>query len=123
MIFVYKQWDIFCRNLKDNGFISISASAVLKRKDGKSFLVLKHDVETSLSKALILAQIENKYSHHGSYYIHGSLLNNKENIGIMKHIQKLGHEVSYHHDVMDSNGGDINKAKAEFQRNKPVSSK
>lgn len=116
-MFIYKQWDEFCRNLKDDGFISVSASTVLKERSAKPFLVLKHDVETNPSKALRLAQIESKYSHKGSYYVQAYLLDNKKNIDILKKIQNLGHEVSYHHDVMDSNKGNLDKAKEEFQRN------
>ncbi len=116
-MFIYKQWDDFCRKLKSNGFISISASTALEKKENKPFLVLKHDVETNPSKALKLAQIESKYSHKGSYYVQAYLLNNRKNLEILKQIQKLGHEVSYHYDVMDSNKGDINKALKEFQKN------
>jgi len=117
MIFVYKQWDDFCRKLKGNGFASVSAATILKIKPAKPFLILKHDVETNPSKALRLAQIESNYSHKGSYYVQAYLLNSSKNIDILKQIQELGHEVSYHHDVMDSNKGDINKAAEEFQRN------
>jgi len=117
MIFVYKQWDDFCRKLKDNGFVSVSAATILKIKPDKPFLVLKHDVETNPSKALRLAQIENNYLHKGSYYVQVYLLHSSKNIDILKQIQELGHEVSYHHDVMDSNKGDIYKAAEEFQRN------
>lgn len=117
MIFIYKQWDDFCRKLRDNGFISVSAATILKAKSDKPFLLLKHDVETNPSKALRLAQIENNYSHKGSYYVQAYLLSSIKNIDILKQIQELGHEVSYHHDVMDSNKGNINKAEEEFQRN------
>lgn len=117
MIFVYKQWDNFCRKLRDNGFASVSAATILKIKPAKPFLVLKHDVETNPLKALRLAQIESKYWHKGSYYVQAYLLNSSKNINILKQIQELGHEVSYHHDVMDSNKGDICKAAEEFQRN------
>lgn len=117
MIFVYKQWDDFCRKLKDNGFASVSAATILKIKPDKPFLILKHDVETNPLKALRLAQIESKYSHIGSYYVQAYLLNNSKNIDVLKQIQELKHEVSYHHDVMDSNKGDIYKAAEEFQRN------
>lgn len=116
-MFVYKQWDNFCRKLKDNGFASVSAATILKIKPDKPFLVLKHDMETNPLKALRLAQIESKYSHKGSYYAQAYLLNDSKNIDILKQIKELGHEVSYHHDVMDSNKGDIYKAVEEFQRN------
>ncbi|MFH7818872.1 hypothetical protein [Neobacillus thermocopriae] len=112
---MYKQWDDFCKKLNYSGINSVTAKSVLKVKNNKPFLILKHDVETNPKKALKLAQIENKYSHKGSYYVQAYLLKNKKNIEILKKIQNLGHEVSYHHDVMDSNKGDLEKARKEFQ--------
>ena len=35
----------------------------------------------------------------------------------MNKIQKMGHEVSYHYDVLDNNRGDIERAKDEFKKN------
>lgn len=114
-MFIYNQWETFCKKLDDAGINSITAASLIDKNCDESFLVLKHDVETDPSKALELAKIENKYNHKGSYYVQGYLLKNKKNISILKEIQKLGHEVSYHHDVMDSNNGDINGAKKEFE--------
>lgn len=115
-MFLYKQWDEFCRKLTISGFISTSASALVKKTD-KQFIMLKHDVETNPLKALEFARIENKYSHKGTYYVQAYLLNNKRNVDILKQIQCLGHEVSYHHDVMDANYGNLNQAIDEFQFN------
>lgn len=114
-MFIYKEWDQFCEKLDKGGINSVTASSLLKGGFEKPFLILKHDVETSLVKALKLAEIEHKYSHKGTYYIQGYLLESKRNIKIMNKIQKLGHEVSYHHDVMDSNKGNIEKAELEFK--------
>jgi len=116
-MFIYKQWEDFCKQLNDEGINSVTALSVLEDKKNKPFLILKHDVETNPLKALRLAEIESKYYHHGSYYVQVYLLNNEKNIRTLKKIQKLGHEVSYHHDVMDSNKGDLVKAKDEFHKN------
>lgn len=121
-MFIYKEWDMFCQNLKEKGFISVPATTVLNHRNyqnslNERFIILKHDVETNLKKALLFAQIENKYSHKGSYYVQAYLLHNSKNIEILKQIQDLGHEVTYHHDVMDSNKGNIEKAAVEFQKN------
>lgn len=114
-MFIYNQWESFCKKLDNAGINSITAASLLDKNCDESFLVLKHDVETDPRKALELAKIENRYNHKGSYYVQGYLLKNKNNISILKEIQTLGHEVSYHHDVMDSNKGDLNKAKKEFE--------
>lgn len=116
-MFVYKQWDGLCGKLKEKGFISLSAVSVLNEKPDTQFIILKHDVETNPKRALRLAQIENKHSLKGSYYVQAYLLHSSKHVETLKNIQELGHEVSYHHDVMDSNKGDMNKAADEFQRN------
>lgn len=116
-MFVYNQWEGFLKKLSENGVHSITAESALKNKE-KQFLILKHDVETNPSKALDLARIENKYGHFGVYYVQAYLLDNKENIEILRKIKNLGHEVSYHHDVMDSNSGNLEKALEEFKKNK-----
>ncbi|MBR3791999.1 MAG: hypothetical protein IKK18_04785 [Clostridia bacterium] len=116
-MFVYKKWEKFCKNLYENKIQSTTAYGALKDKK-ENFLILKHDVETNPQKALAMAKIENKYGHCGVYYVQAYLLESKENIDILKKIKELGHEVSYHHDVMDSNSGDLAKALEEFETNK-----
>lgn len=111
MIFVYDSWDRFCKKLKDSGRLSVPASEV--RSDMQEFIVLKHDIESAVEKAYKLAEIEQKYGHRGSYYAHVYLLENEKNIVLLKKMQEMGHEISYHYDVMDSNKGDINKANIE----------
>lgn len=115
-MFAYKYWENFCRELKENEIYSVTAESVLSGKEN-SFLILKHDVEDNPQKALDMAKIEAKYSHKGTYYVQGFLMND-ENLPIFKEIQQLGHEVSYHHDVMDENGGDLQKATETFAKNK-----
>ena len=118
MVFEYKKWDEFCNNLHNAGLISIPACEV-DRAIGK-FIVLKHDVETDVPRALELARIEHKYGHRGSYYVQAYLMQDQKNIEMLKQMQQMGHEISYHYDVMDSNKGDIEKAIVEFEQNKTI---
>jgi len=115
MVFEYKKWDEFCKNLHDNSLISIPACEV-KETVGK-YIVLKHDVETDVPRALELAKIEHKYGHRGSYYVQAYLMVNKKNVDILREMQHMGHEISYHYDVMDSNKGNLEKAIVEFEKN------
>ncbi|MDD2362486.1 MAG: hypothetical protein PHH84_05955 [Oscillospiraceae bacterium] len=114
-MFLYPQWENFCRKLHEINIHSTTAKKALHESRSEKLLILKHDVETDPEKALKLAKIEHEYGHTGVYYVQAYLLKNKKNINILREIQSLGHEVSYHHDVMDSNKGDIAKADAEFQ--------
>lgn len=45
------------------------------------------------------------------------MLDDSKTVELLKQIQKLGHEVSYHYDVMDSNHGNIDAAIKEFLGN------
>lgn len=118
MIFVYKKWDSFCKKLSESGMVSIPAREITG--DTKIYTILKHDVETNVSKALAIARIEQKYGHRGSYYVQAYLLNDAKNISVLKEIQSMGHEVSYHYDVMDSCKGNVERAITEFETNKKL---
>jgi hypothetical protein len=115
MIFVYKAWDEFCRQLKEKGIVSIPACDV--EEESGAFLVLKHDIENTVLKAFKLAEIEHKYGHRGSYYAHAYLLDDPQNMELLLKMQEMGHEISYHYDVMDSNHGDMERAIQEFDKN------
>lgn len=116
MIFVYKAWEQFCKKLQDGQMMSIPACEVTK--DSGAYLVLKHDVETKVSNAYTIAQIEHKYGHRGSYYVQAYLLEEPENVCLLQQMQEMGHEISYHYDVMDSNKGNLQAALCEFEENR-----
>lgn len=116
MIFVYRQWDEFCKKLAGKGMISIPTKEITPSLT--SYIVLKHDVETDVKKAFSLARIEHKYGHRGTYYVQAYLMKDGKNIEMLREMQQMGHEISYHYDVMDSCKGDIDKAIAEYSENK-----
>ena len=116
MIFVYKKWAEFCSVLKEKGYISIPARDV--KSNSGNYIVLKHDVETDVSHAYRIAEIEHQYGHRGSYYVQAYLLDDKHNIKILSEMQAMGHEISYHYDVLDSCKGNLKEAVAEFEKNR-----
>ncbi len=116
MIFTYKRWEVFCARLRQAGYQSIPAREVTP--DSCSYLVLKHDVETNVPNAYRMACIEEKYSHRGSYYVQAYLLEQPENVSLLQKMQDMGHEISYHYDVMDSCKGDLDAAMEEFESNR-----
>lgn len=118
MIFIYQEWEKLCSQLDKEGLHSIPACSVTA--DKTSYLVLKHDVETNVPRAYKMATIEHTYGHRGSYYVQAYLLEDLKNVELLKDMQKMGHEISYHYDVMDSNKGDMEKALAEFKKNKEI---
>lgn len=118
MNFVYKKWDAFCASLAQKGYVSISAKDVAQ--NGTKYFVLKHDVETNVKRAYKMAEIEHKYGHQGTYYVQAYLLEDKENIALLQRMRGMGHEISYHYDVMDSCHGNIDAAIQEFEKNKAL---
>ena len=118
MIFVYQHWTDFCRRLAEKGMQSIPTREILPTTT--NYVVLKHDVETNVSKAYRLAAIEHKYGHRGSYYVQAYLMHDEKNILMLREMQEMGHEISYHYDVMDSCKGDLDKAIKEFADNKQL---
>ena len=120
MIFIHSVWESLCKNLDELGLHSVTAEAVLKGEKGEKYFVLKHDVETDVSKALKMAQIEASFGHRGSYYVQAYLLNDEKNVSLLKEIKELGHEISYHYDVMDFTKGDLEAAITEFEKNKKL---
>lgn len=77
-------------------------------------------METNVQKAFRLATIEQKYGHRGSYYVQAYLIHSEENVWLLQEMQQMGHEISYHYDVMDSCKGDLMKAIKEFSENKQL---
>lgn len=116
MIFVYKKWERFCAALAAAGRRSIPACEVTA--DMPTYLVLKHDVETKVQNAYRMARIEQAHGHRGSYYVHAYLLRDEKNLAMLREMQNMGHEISYHHDVLDGSHGDMDKAIADFEQNR-----
>ncbi len=115
MIFVYKKWDDFCKKLHENKLHSVPACEI--QAGFNNYIVLKHDVETNVERAYKIAEIESSYGHRGSYYVQAYLLEDSTNIELLKKMQQMGHEISYHYDVLDSAKGNFAQAIAEFDKN------
>lgn len=115
-MFYYKNWERFCEALSKSGITLCTAEHSLKLPRGERFVVLKHDVETFVPNAHLLAAIEHKYGICGSYYVQAYLMSDPKNIELLKEMQLWGHEISYHYDVLDAHAGDYVAAKESFKK-------
>lgn len=111
MRFVFGQWDKLCSEVLSN-LNCILVREIPNQPANKAWVAVKHDVETSVDKALILAKIENAHGVCGTYFVQSYLL--EQNLSLLQEIASLGHEVSYHYDVLDANNGNVDLALAEF---------
>ena len=113
-MFTLKKWEDICKEISFHKR-NITINEILNQPDGQSWIAIKHDVETNVKKALELAKIEAIYNIKTTYYVQAGLVNN--DYKILQEISSLGHEVTYHYDVLDSSGGDFEKAIEAFKKN------
>lgn len=115
MRFTYKQFHSICKKAIEYKQ-TITANQILSNNTTNAdWIIFKHDVETNVDRALKMAEIEAKYGIKATYYVQAYLL--EDNVKKLKEIANLGHEVTYHYDVLDANNGDYKKAKIEFSKN------
>ena len=112
MRFTYKQLHKICKAAVETKKTILANQIIENNTVNGDWIVFKHDVETNVKRALKMAKIEAMYGIKATYYVQGYLL--KNNVSTLKEIQNLGHEVTYHYDVLDANSGDYIKARTEF---------
>ncbi len=112
-MFIYSIWDEICAEISKKSN-TITVSQILHQST-QNWVAIKHDVETNVPKALALAKIESKYNIKATYYVQADLLD--DNYELLQEISSLGHEVTYHYDVLDANSGNLNKSIKDFTNN------
>lgn len=66
------------------------------------FVILRHDVDLKPQNSLATAKIEHELDIKGSYYFR--MVPESFNVDIIKEIARLGHEIGYHYETMDTAG-------------------
>ena len=110
-MFVYSEWDKLCFEISSK-YNCIRVDEIPSQPLNGAWISIKHDVETNVKKALKIAKIEKKHNIRATYFVQSYLLH--DNIDLLQIISGLGHEVSYHYDVLDSNHGNMDAAIREF---------
>ena len=71
------------------------------------FLILRHDIDASLEKAFRIAKMEHTLGLRSSFFVlfSSNLYNllEKENIGYLRQISRMGHEIGLHYDLEQYN--------------------
>ena len=111
MRMIHREWDRFCASVHARRCVTVSELPDIA--GDKDWVAIKHDVETDLDRALMIARIEANYGIKATFFVQSYLL--KGNEKYLKRIAELGHEVTYHYDVLDANHGDFDLAVREFR--------
>tara|TARA_B100000029_G_scaffold497370_1_gene564900 strand:- start:56 stop:829 length:774 start_codon:yes stop_codon:yes gene_type:complete len=105
---VYKQ---LCNSILNSGFKILRVVDFLHLSPESSrekYLILRHDVDRSPNKALMMAKIEKEYGIKSTYYFRTRSRTFKKNI--MSKIHRMGHEIGYHYETLSDSRGDIGLA-------------
>ncbi len=114
MDFTLKKYRDLVSALKDVGYEFVSYADYAEGKRAERLVVMRHDVDRSMNRALRMAQVERELGVKASYYVREKFLMEKERIG---QLVDMGHEVGYHYEELVTERGDVNKAYARFVRN------
>ncbi len=109
---------VYCKlllALKQAGYSFYTFEEWCEGKAVGKYVILRHDVDRKPTNSLKFAQLENELGIRSSYYFRTE--RKIYNIGIIKQIAGLGHEIGYHYsDLVDSKGNTQN-AITVFQSN------
>jgi hypothetical protein len=79
---------------------------------GDKWAVLRHDVDDRPENSLRMARLQAEKGVRGTYYFR--IVKQSFDATIMQEIAKLGHEIGFHYETMDSQNGNVEKAYGEF---------
>lgn len=105
--FTLNKFDGLCEVISKSEYVPLTVGKHLLEPDLEKFIIIRHDVDNITDSVLKMARIENKKGLSSTYYFRSNVFNYPE---ILKTIEKLGHEVGYHYEVMDKAKGDYQKA-------------
>lgn len=104
MEFTYKGYSNLLHNIRESGY---SFADYHNYANYSRCVILRHDIDNSIEKAVKLAELENKFGVKSTYYV---LLtsdfynpSSKKSLKGLRQIQQLGHEIGLHFDEMAYN--------------------
>ena len=97
--FTISNYNKMLETLLAQGFSFQTFSEFLENQDAK-VIILRHDVDKLPENSLKTAQLEASLGIRGSYYFR--TVSCSYSVEIIKEIARLGHEVGYHYETMDT---------------------
>ena len=105
-------YSILCKNLRQNGYDTITVRDYLESPASGRFAIMRHDVDRTIKNALKMAELENRLGIRSTYYFRYPYTFEPE---IIKKIGGLGHEIGYHYEVLSKARGDYGLAIRLFE--------
>lgn len=102
------------KELKNSGYNFYTLKDFLNSKSDKS-VILRHDVDRLPGNSLRFAEIEKEIGIYGTYYFR--IVKNSFNLGVIKKIISLGHEIGYHYEDLSLKKGNYEAAFESFKKN------
>lgn len=99
MDFTINKYRLLLENLCKNNYSFLTFKDFLN-SNNKRLVVLRHDVDLLPENSLQFARIQHQYGIKGTYYFRA--VPQSWDIEIINEISKLGHEVGYHYENMDT---------------------
>lgn len=112
--FTLEKYKEVCHAIVSSGYVPLTVHEFLTLNPSNKCIILRHDVDRAVKRAMDMAQLEYEYDIASTYYFrHTEEVFKPE---IMREIANLGHEIGYHYEVMDKAKGDMEKAIEIFKQ-------
>lgn len=112
--FTLEKYRQLCSVISDKyTFLTMHEYVTAGDKIPEQFVLMRHDIDRKAESALKTARIEEEYGIKATYYFR---THKKAFVPeIMQEIEKMGHEVGYHYEVLSTAKGDYKKAIELFE--------
>ena len=111
--FTLEKYKDLCQHILACGYEVMTVSSYLQDpKTNNSILVVRHDVDRFLGKAIRMASLEQSLGIRTTYYFRKSGFSQPN---IIKSIADMGHEIGYHYEVLDKAKGNHELAMTFFR--------
>ena len=96
-----------CRAIIQSGYTATTVFDYLTQNLDRC-IILRHDVDRKVDRALAMAQLESRLNLQSTYYFRTTSGVFKPEI--IRQISDLGHEIGYHYEALDNAKGDVDIA-------------
>ena len=102
--FTIDKFERLCEAISESDYEKLNIREYINKKEkSKKYIIFRHDIDEKVDRVLKMAEIEHKYGISSTYYIR--MTDEVFKPEIIKEVEKLGHEIGYHYEVMDKAKG------------------